>query len=195
MSETTDTEDGDVGTWLSMSGDRGISSDTSAEKRRNSFFRKTFGDLEEEITRLLDVSGITSPVHVIVSELVSDGSVLAQLFHIHLAVFTLTTASSLTSKASLVTDLEVFYVRTNLSDNTRDFVTRGNRVGAGTPFTLDGVQVTVAETSIGDLDSEFSRLKFRELEADLFHGLVLSGEDPSESFGFSFRDDFVVLVS
>jgi hypothetical protein len=52
----------------------------------------------------------------------------------------------------------------------------------------------VAKTSISDLDSDFIGLEFRELEANLFHGLVLSSEDPGEGFSFRIRDDVVVLV-
>jgi len=139
MSETTDTEDGNIGAGLGISGDGGIGSDTSAEKRRNSLFRKVIGDLEVEVTWLLEMSGITSPVFIVVSELVGKGLILAQLFHVYLAVLALTAAGSLTSKTSLIADLEVLYVRTNSSDNTGDFVTRGHRVSALTPFFSDGV--------------------------------------------------------
>jgi hypothetical protein len=139
MSKTTDTEDGNIGAGLGKSGDGGIGSDTSAEKGRNSLFRKVIGDLEVEVTGLLEVSGITSPVFIVVGELVGKGLILAQLFEIHLAVVALTTAGSLTSKTSLVADLEVLYVSTNGSDNTGDFMTRGHGVGTGTPFFSDGV--------------------------------------------------------
>jgi len=96
-----------------------------------------------------------------------------------LAVFTLTAAGSLATETSLITDLQILDFGTDSLNNTGDFVTRGNGVRTGSPFFSDSVEVTVAETSISNLKSDFIRLKFRELEANLLHGLVLSSENPS----------------
>lgn len=105
MAETTNTEDGDFLTRLSISGNWSISGDTSAEKWGNLLFRESFRNLEEELSRVLKGGSITSPVERTISELLVNDFVRTELVVGVLAGFTDTAAFSLATETDFVTNL------------------------------------------------------------------------------------------
>jgi len=136
MAKTSDTENSDFITWFSVSGNWSICSNTSAEKRGNSSFWEFAGDSEEELFRVLDSSGISSPEFGSICELLFHFS-KAELVEGDLAVIASFARFSLTSEADFITDFEVFDISTDLGNYTNDFVARSDRVRAWAPFTSD----------------------------------------------------------
>jgi len=193
VTKTTDTKDSNAITFLAVSGDGSIKGDTSAEKRGNSFFRKVFWNLEEEIMRVLDGSSITAPIFGAIGEVLVIVS-FAELFNVGGAVFALFATSSLATKADQITDLVVLDVRSNVGNSTNNFVTGSKRVTAATPLSSHSVSITVAETSIGNFSSDFVGLNFRELERDFLHVFGIN-ESPSNSIGVFLINKLIGRVS
>jgi len=192
VAKTADTKNSNAITFLAVSSNGSIKGDTSAEKRGNSFFRKAFGDLEEEIGRVLNGSSITTPVFGTVGEVLVSVS-FAELFNVGGAVFALFAASSLATKADQITDLVVLDIRSNVSNSTNDFVARSKRVTAATPISSNSVSITVAETGIGNFSSDFIGLNFRELERDFLHVFSIN-ESPSKSISVFLINELIGRV-
>jgi hypothetical protein len=193
VSKTTNTKNSNIVAWLGISGNGSVHSDTSAEKRGDSFFRKAFGDLEEEVVGVLNRGSVTSPVF----GTIGIGLVklfLAELFGIRFAVDTLFAAFSLATKTDFVANFVVLDIRSNLGNSTNDFVARSNGVRAATPFSSNSMGITVTETSIGDFGSDFISFEFRELERNSLHVFFIS-ENPSDSISFFFFNEFIGRVS
>jgi len=191
VAKTTDTKDGDIVTRLGISSNRSMGGDTSAEKRWDFLFRKVGRKLEEELVRVLDSCGISSPIEITIGKVLFTS--FAELVSIKLTPLALLTSVSLASKTNFVSDLVILHIWANMSDNTDDFVAWSDWVLDWKPITSDSVSITVAETSIGDLGSDFVSLELRELECDLLHVFFVN-EDPCEGISLLFVNELVGRV-
>jgi len=185
MSKTTKSSDSNIITFLSILGNRIVKSDTSTEQRSDFTKIKGIGDLEKELSRVLDVGSISSPVERSVSVLLLKGSG-TEVIVTSLAVLAFLTEISIATESDLITDLEILDIGTDLFDLTADFMAWDDRLGGHwSPITRNGVDFRVAETSIMGLDSELIITEFRELEVNLLHFLDVGGvETPANSISF-----------
>ena len=119
----------------------------------------------------------------------------AKLLAVILAKLAVSTRLSDSSKADFIANFEICDVRTEVSNFTDDFVTRSNRVRAGTPVFSNSVDITVTKPSVSNFDSQFVGLDLRQFDVDLGHTLLGVSEDPGRSISFLFADEFVGRVS
>lgn len=182
MAETADTDNGDLSFLLTPSDERSIDGDTSAEEGWGTVAWEVLWDLEAGNCWGLDVSGITTKVGVIEEFGLITNVTSAKVVFLDIAASAFGAEETFWTEGNTITDFEVFDVRTEVGDDTKGFVTWDNWVFRFIPFTESGVNIRVADTGVGDLDSDFVWFDGWELEWPVlgFAGSV------DESLGDSF---------